>query len=1392
MLEKNTKLKRIWLGWKRRHFSKRFKLNLVQLQLFAISTFTAGVVVGFGVLTNEVIIPRLFAASTPWTQTDWSGGVAAGLVTTTVNTYGSESGIDPTTTSGQFSLNETVGWSSTYSSWSFRQAITITNSDSLQTDYQVRVPITYDSDMQADFDDIRFTNSSGTALDYWLQSKTDSTSAVVWIEVDSLAATSDTDIYMYYGNSGSSSGSNGEATFILFDDFNDGTLDTSKWTEVDQVPSGEIYESGGKLHFVRLSNDTWNKAVYGKTTYSRSDISFEMDYKWANNNPSYDALMMGWHDNTSGTSYSNLVYGYYNSGSGGSSTVSQNIYEDGSSRGGGHSWILNQDYDVRIRMRQSGGAYYDYSTDSGASWTNRYTTSYSVESNLRPGWAFYSGTHQYDNARIRKWVSSEPSTVVGAEENKYPSVGTLTSNIFNAEFPADWGELTYSISGGGISTIKVRTDTNSDMSGATDWASCNGISSGTDLTTTNCVDDIDQYLEYQVILQPSTGSSSVFEDISVSFEASDQIAPDVNATSITLVGISEGDWINEGATISWTAGSDNAGGNGLAGYCIALDEADIGSSNLLDPETTAGSLLNALDDGISNASTCGYIVVGTSVNFSDISGLTLSSGKQYYFSIKAVDLSGNVFSGGAGTFQDLASFKYDDTKPNNPAYFSLPGDFIATKSATFVWPSSGSGIASDDHSGVAGLQYRIGSEGVWYGDTHNGNEDLTDLLVDDGSYSTQQYPDFASIQEESNIIYLRTLDVAENVSYAVLSGALKVNTTAPSSPVGLEVTPTTNTDNSFAFSWLAPDNYTGQVGNITYCYTINTQPSVSTCNYTDGGVTSLTADAYANQPGENTLYLVARDEALNINFDTFAFVTFTANTSAPGIPQNIDVADVSVKSTSSWKLAVSWEEPAAVGAGISSYEVYHSTDGVTYSSESSGAGISHVDTNLTQATHYYKVRACDSANNCGAFTSAVSMYPDGKFLVPAELTSSPVVSSITTKKATITWSTDRASDSKVSFGSSSGSYFDEEPSKSTQETDHSIVLTNLSPGTTYYYKTKWTDEDGNTGVSDEATFQTDPAPSISSVVTSDIGLTSAFVSFTVSGATKATINYGLTSAYGGTSETTTSPVESTYTIKLTGLLDGTDYHYKLTLEDSEGELYEFENHEFTTLPRPKISLVRLQQVRGTSTSTVLVTWNTNTEVSSIVSYYPSSNPALVLDTVDTKLKTKHKSIIKNLLPNTAYTLIVKGRDKVGNEAVSDAQAFTTATDTRPPAISNLKVEGEIEGVGEEASAHLVVSWDTDELSSSQVTFGEGSTGPTNNRTQLDTTLTFNHVVIVPNLAPSKVYHVRVLSADKEKNESESIEAVVITPKSTRSALDLVISNLSKAFGFLGNISGGNQ
>ncbi len=116
--------------------------------------------------------------------------------------------------------------------WTHRKSVSIEGKAGAGTDYQVYLPITYESNMQADFDDLRFTAVDGiTLLDYWRETYVASTSAVVWVKVTA-NLDSDQIIYMYYGNSTVSTTSNGTATFLFYEDWASETIDAGRWDTV--------------------------------------------------------------------------------------------------------------------------------------------------------------------------------------------------------------------------------------------------------------------------------------------------------------------------------------------------------------------------------------------------------------------------------------------------------------------------------------------------------------------------------------------------------------------------------------------------------------------------------------------------------------------------------------------------------------------------------------------------------------------------------------------------------------------------------------------------------------------------------------------------------------------------------------------------------------------------------------------------------------------------------------------------------------------------------------------------------------------------------------------------------------------------------------------------------
>lgn len=126
-------------------------------------------------------------------------------------------------------------------SWLYRKLITIDGGEvATEPYYQVQISVTYDGGMQNDFDDVIFTdNDKVTLLDFWRESYVASTSAVFWVEIADVISKgvehdgAVTYINMYFGNAGVSTTSDGEATFLFYEDWSSQSIDA--WT----VPAGQ-------------------------------------------------------------------------------------------------------------------------------------------------------------------------------------------------------------------------------------------------------------------------------------------------------------------------------------------------------------------------------------------------------------------------------------------------------------------------------------------------------------------------------------------------------------------------------------------------------------------------------------------------------------------------------------------------------------------------------------------------------------------------------------------------------------------------------------------------------------------------------------------------------------------------------------------------------------------------------------------------------------------------------------------------------------------------------------------------------------------------------------------------------------------------------------------------
>ncbi|MDD4531087.1 MAG: DUF2341 domain-containing protein [Candidatus Pacebacteria bacterium] len=316
-------------------------------------------------------------------------------------------------------------------------------SDLTLTDYQVKLTVPYDSDMQADFDDLRFTSSDGTTLlNYWLESKTDSSTATIWVKVPTLSSGSNT-IYMYYGNASATSGGDGTGVFIFFDDFDDGSIDSSKWTA-----SGTWTESGGTitsplgtLKYLRSSAEILSGlssfVVEGRTRALHSyGYGMRMGLKTgatpASNGTQYEPIVAY----TYGAYSPMMVINGSNACSGGTQASSGTWY-----RG---KIVINPGASSIYEYNDSGTLVGSCTTSSVSAGSGNYLAIFNADGQTEQDWIF-----------VRKYASADPTSSFGSEEVNGGDSSCVSSASVNCSqnIVGSYAVNTYTLSGSSTGSV---------------------------------------------------------------------------------------------------------------------------------------------------------------------------------------------------------------------------------------------------------------------------------------------------------------------------------------------------------------------------------------------------------------------------------------------------------------------------------------------------------------------------------------------------------------------------------------------------------------------------------------------------------------------------------------------------------------------------------------------------------------------------------------------------------------------------------------------------------------------------------------------------------------------------------------------------------------------------
>ncbi len=442
-------------------------------------------------------------------------------------------------------------------------------------------------------------------------------------------------------------------------------------------------------------------------------------------------------------------------------------------------------------------------------------------------------------------------------------------------------------------------------------------------------------------------------------------------------------------------------------------------------------------------------------------------------------------------------------------------------------------------------------------------------------------------------------------------------------------------------------------------------------------------------------------------------------------------------------------------------------------------------------------------------------------------TTPPVISGIkidgiTAFGATITFTTDKDTLSFAEYGKDIK--YGDTSADSVWGKNHTINLRGLTLGTDYHVKISAVDKSGNATSSDDQTFKTKffsenpsdltkvdnveqfqkeiestiesilPAlipPFIEEPKVEDVTENSATISFRTNIKSFPVAGYVEDSLFDATKKEpyvneTSDTTEKTldHQLILLNLKSNTKYRLQAKAFSLPQVVGKSQEITFTT----KASKIQGSIIAKTTDSFVVV-WNTDEPTSSIVQYknLKSGEKSSV---VDNSNKNKSHSVkIENLTPGTSYEVKISGINDQGNVVEGNKLlTVTTLVDVTPPVIASVKVDSSLV-VGRTDRVQTIISWATDEPSTSTAYYEEGPGSPTkplaNKQTDLE--LTKNHVVVLTSMKPGTVYRFTVESKDSAGNITKPPIRTIITPKKAESIMDIMFKNFDDTFNFIQNV-----
>ncbi len=456
--------------------------------------------------------------------------------------------------------------------------------------------------------------------------------------------------------------------------------------------------------------------------------------------------------------------------------------------------------------------------------------------------------------------------------------------------------------------------------------------------------------------------------------------------------------------------------------------------------------------------------------------------------------------------------------------------------------------------------------------------------------------------------------------------------------------------------------------------------------------------------------------------------------------------------------------------------------------------------------------------------------------------SNVAVAGVTATSTTVTWTTDSNTDSFVNF--SQDTNYCGIRNQGPLGTQHSVVIPNLDPGTTYYFRIRSTDANGNQHVSGDYTFTTSSTvdlstlssitnpqqqqlsakalsiiqqitstqaleaiagalnqqakanigpPNILGVPQLTIGTDNVTVTWNTDQSADGTVFIASAAEYNPSSanpyprqETDQNGQGKTHTVTIYGLSPSTEYHYMVSSR-AGGIGAPGESPDLTFTTKSVLPQIINPHVVTVGEHDVTISWGTPMPSAGEIVYTDmATNKSLSIG--DPSYLTTHILQISGLVYQTRYSAVIVAQNQAGDTVKSDPVYFVTTKNLYPPVISQVSNDSTLYP-GQDTTVQTVISWATDEPATCFLSYSSGA-GADVVTTTAETVPVTKHVEVVTTFSPATVYKYWVTCTDVDGNTTSSEDYVLLTPQQQKSIVDIILQNFQGTFGWLGNFSGG--